>query len=389
MSKINTISTKDIKDGIYIKIIGEVKKDFTKVPVKIWSDESLHLSLLARAILTKLLTLPPRWKICWKQMAKQMETSEKTLRKIITELQDANLLRTFRLKDENGNFERGLFAEVNIDYFISNEELESDDENAEPMCENLQDDLSADSQINTEKIAENEESLPHAQKSTCGDFTTYIDYNLNKDLNTVFSARENQNLQLKAKNHAQENKHTDNALDSQILESAEITSQEAGKDLSKEQISRLKDKELVKASPTKFYFEISEIIKQARTNLKEKPTPQGLNEIGQQAYDDFIAYRVEKNRGKKLTNATLKRIISVFESFSKSGIDLSQAVNKAIERGWSMIYEPSKRAVYPPAHNAGQNLGQSYHKPKAKTAYDRLLELQEMGKIPRDKQARI
>ena len=111
--------SKNETQNLGIRVFGEVERDFSKIPIAIWRDEELGLSLNARAILTKLLTLPPKWKLCWTQISKQLQISEGTLRKVIKELSDLGLLKVFRLKNEAGEFEKGVYAEIKLDYFVA------------------------------------------------------------------------------------------------------------------------------------------------------------------------------------------------------------------------------------------------------------------------------
>ena len=137
----------------------------------------------------------------------------------------------------------------------------------------------------------------------------------------------------------------------------------------------LREKRLIYALNSVF-MSLPDCIKNQRATLK-KPTPSNLNEAELLAFNDFIAYRVEKNRGKKLTNATHNAIVKEFERLKNVGIDIHQAVHKAIHCGWVMIYEPSKPKYAP------QNF-----KPK-ENALDRLQRLKSQGIFSQDAKAEV
>lgn len=331
----NTMSKKETQSVGGIKVVGVVDRDFSKIPIAIWRDEELGLSLNARAILTKLLTLPPKWKLCWAQISKQLQISESTLRKVIKELSDLGLLKVFRLKNEVGEFEKGVYAEIKLDYFLAQKD---EDKNTQNLSENEAKEVESKKQDDEEQNAQKSHLYPNGKKSTCGDFTDYIDYKiLNKDVNISLCARKNQKI---------------TPADSIPPKHKQL----------------LREKQLVYALNSVF-TSLPDCIKSQRATLK-KPAPSNLSEAESQAFNDFIAYRVEKNRGKKLTNATHNGIVKEFERLKNAGVDIRQAVHKAIHCGWAMIYEPSKPKY---SNCAPQNF-------KLKeTAFDRLQRLKSQG----------
>lgn len=313
-----TISREQIKDGVMIEIIGEIKDNFSFVPNKIWSDEELGLSFLARALLTKLITLPPRWKIYWEQVARQMEISPTKLRKIVNELIDNGLLETFRIKNEAGEFEKGVYAKINLEYFLT------------PKRENDDKEISLQDNINSLDLLEKDETKE--LKNITQDNHLKLDFSESKD-----EQKQDENTQT-AKLYPHDRKSTCGFLNSYKYN--KILNKDPNIFLSEQELLHLKSNGLIKTNNALF-FEITQILKKQRPQVAKLAEPMGLSDDEQASFKDFIAYRVEKNRNRKLTNATQNALIKHFETLKAQGIDIIQAVNACIQKGWSIPYAPN------------------------------------------------
>lgn len=269
-----------------------IKGNFVQIPHSFLRDKDL--SFEARSLGIYIASLPANWNINWEQVAYEIGLSYAKVRKLVKELINAGELVWEQIRDENGRFcgkssaklnytkEQNLFGEK-IDDF-SEEIAEKSQEQTRQMPKNN----------DFYRVYEN----PHV------DFVQHKNKDLKEERDYIYAREKNKNPQ-----NVAELKNSYRLFNRNDL------------NLNLWQLFENGKKGLKIATNTQ---------REARLN------PQGLDEAGGKAWTNFVDYRrsLRQFGGEARARAARK-----FEEFYAQGIDLVEAVEIAISRGWFCFWD--------------------------------------------------
>lgn len=318
--------------------------NFVQVPHNFLRDK--NLSSEARFLGIYLVSLPSNWEVNWEQVAYEVGWSYAKVRKIAKELIREQILEREEVRDEAGRFcgksrtkitykQENLFGESNQN-IAKNDELDSNvDSRVESIQNQAEQALQTPADNDVHRVLQN----PHT------DFVQHKNKLFKEQRDYISRAHETkQNLSLQ---------------DS-------IANQKSNKNSSDSyKIFNRKD---LKLNIWQLFGAGAKALKSAETN------PQGLDERGDKAWSEFVSYRRSLRQFSPISKARAAR---KFEEFYAQGIDLSEAVDIAISRGWFCFWDKQgnlitgqqpKTANYPHITNY-QNAQKAQNRP-ARPALD-------------------
>lgn len=280
--------------------------NFVQVPHSFLRDKGL--SSEARFLGVYLASLPSNWEVNWEQVAYEIGWSYAKVRKVAKELISEGVLEREEVRDEAGRFcgkshtkitykQESLFSE-NAQNLSQNDALDSSV------------DFSAKSSQNADEqgleVPRNSDSIRVLQNPHT-DFVQHKNKDLKEQRDYISRAHETkQNLQeSSAKSNPKSNQ---NPSDSYKIFNHNLN------------------------------LNIWQLFGQGKNALKqeEQSEPQGLDEAGLKAWKEFVSYRRSLRQFSGLAKARAAR---KFEEFCLSGIDLSEAVEITISRGWFCFWD--------------------------------------------------
>lgn len=285
--------------------------NFVQVPHSFLRDKGL--SSEARFLGVYLASLPSNWEVNWEQVACEIGWSYAKVRKIAKELISEGVLEREEVRNEAGRFcgkshtkitykQESLFSE-STQNLSQNDELDSSVYFSTKSSQNVDDQgLEVASNSDSIRVLQN----PHADfvQHKNKDFKEQRDY-ITRTREENFSQESNlQNLSPKSKP-----KFNQKPSDSYKI-----------------------------FSRNDLKLNIWQLFGQGKNALKskEQSEPQGLDEAGLKAWKEFVSYRRSLRQFSGLAKA---RAAKKFEEFYLSGIDLSEAVEIAISRGWFCFWD--------------------------------------------------
>lgn len=290
--------------------------NFVQVPHSFLRDKGL--SSEARFLGVYLASLPSNWEVNWEQVAYEVGWSYAKVRKVAKELIEEQILEREEVRDEAGRF----CGKSNTKITYKQESLfsENQSEIAQNLSQNDELDCALDSSV---------------------DFSTDSSQNPSEQgLEVCCNGSVHRVLQ---------NPHTDfvqhkNKLFKEQRDYISRTREEKFSQESNLQGSSQKPKPKSTQNPSETYKIFS------RTDLKlniyalfgnavlksTTTNPQGLDKRGLKAWGKFVAYR----RGLRAFSTLSKtRAARKFEEFYALGIDLDEAVEIAMSRGWFCFWD--------------------------------------------------
>lgn len=289
--------------------------NFVQVPHSFLRDKGL--SSEARFLGVYLASLPSNWEVNWEQVAYEIGWSYAKVRKIAKELISEGVLEREEVRDEAGRFcgkshtkitykQESLFSE-NAQNLSQNDELDS--------SLDFSVDFSTKSSQNADEqgleVASDSDSIRVLQNPHT-DFVQHKNKDLKEQRDYISRAREKstkQNLSL------QDSSAESNPKSSQ----------------SPSETYKIFNRNDLKLNIWQLFGQGKNALKQ-----KEQSDPQGLDEAGLKAWKEFVSYRRSLRQFSGLAKA---RAAKKFEEFYLSGIDLSEAVEIAISRGWFCFWD--------------------------------------------------
>lgn len=281
--------------------------NFVQVPHSFLRDKGLSSD--ARFLGVYLASLPSNWEVNWEQVAYEIGWSYAKMRKVARELISEGVLERKEVRDEAGRFcgkshtkitykQESLFSE-------STQNLPQNDELDSSL------DFSADFSLNVDEqgleVPSDSDSIRVLQNPHT-DFVQHKNKDLKEQRDYISCARE-----------------TKQSLQDSSAKSNPKSSQNPSETY---KIFNRNDLKL----------NIWQLFEQGKNALKskEQSEPQGLDEAGLKAWKEFVSYRRSLRQFSGLAKA---RAAKKFEEFYLSGIDLSEAVEIAISRGWFCFWD--------------------------------------------------
>lgn len=320
--------------------------NFVQVPHSFLRDKSL--SSEARFLGVYLASLPSNWEVNWAQVAYEIGWSYAKVRKVAKELIQEQILEREEVRDEAGHFcgksntkityrQESLFNEnesESTQNLVQNDELESLQASSVDSSQNPSEQaLQSPAEASAHRVLQN----PH---------TDFVQHK-----NKLFKEQRDFISRTREENFSQESN-----LQNPSPKSKPKPSQDSS------QTYKIFNRTDLKLNIYALFG--NEIFKSATTN------PQGLDAQGLKAWGKFVAYR----RGLRAFSTLSKtRAARKFEEFYALGIDLDEAVEIAMSRGWFCFWDKQgnlitgqkpkgeQRANYPRVANY-QNSAQSTQK---------------------------
>lgn len=280
--------------------------NFVQVPHSFLRDKGLSSD--ARFLGVYLASLPSNWEVNWEQVAYEIGWSYAKVRKVAKELIEEQILEREEVRDEVGRFcgksntkitykQENLFSEQNL---LKNDELDfSVDFSVDSNQNQSEQDLEARAEASIHRVLQN----PHA------DFVQHKNKDLKEQRDFITRAREKNSSQksnLQDFAPKQKPKSSQNPSDSyKIFNRTDL----------KLNIYALFGNAVLKSTTT---------------------NPQGLDKQGLRAWGKFVAYRRALRAFSTLSKTRAAR---KFEEFYALGIELDEAVEIAMSRGWFCFWD--------------------------------------------------
>lgn len=312
--------------------------NFVQVPHSFLRDKGL--SSEARFLGVYLASLPSNWEVNWEQVAYEIGWSYAKVRKVAKELIEEQILEREEVRDEAGRF----CGKSNTKITYKQESLFS--ENAQNLAKNDELDSSVDFSQNPSvqglEVPTNE-SVHRVLQNPHTDFVQHKNKLFKEQRDFILRTREGKFTQ-----------------ESNLQDSSPKSKPKSSQDSS--QTYKIFNRTDLKLNIYALFG--NEVFKSATTN------PQGLDKQGLKAWSKFVAYR----RGLRAFSTLSKtRAARKFEEFYALGIDLDEAVEIAMSRGWFCFWDKqgnlitgqkpkgTQRANYPHSSNH-QNTAQNTQK---------------------------
>lgn len=278
--------------------------NFVQVPHSFLRDKGL--SSEARFLGVYLASLPSNWEVNWEQVAYEIGWSYAKVRKVAKELIEEQILEREEVRDEAGRF----CGKSNTKITYKQESLF--DENAQNLSQNDELDSSVDfSQNPSEQGLQSpaDESVHRVLQNPHTDFVQHK--------NKLFKEQRDFITRPREENFSQESN-----LQNSSPKSKPKSSQDSSDSY---KIFNRTDLKL------NIYALFGNAVFNSTTT-----NPQGLDSRGLKAWGKFVAYR----RGLRAFSTLSKtRAARKFEEFYKLGIDLDEAVEIAMSRGWFCFWD--------------------------------------------------
>lgn len=282
--------------------------NFVQVPHSFLRDKGL--SSEARFLGVYLASLPSNWEVNWEQVAYEIGWSYAKVRKVAKELIEEQILEREEVRDEAGRFcgksntkitykQESLFSE-NAQNLPQNDELDSSVDFSQDSSQNQSEQgLEARADESVHRVLQN----PHT------DFVQHKNKLFKEQRDFISRTREEKSSQesnLQNPSPKSKPKSTQNPSETyKIFNRTDL----------KLNIYALFGNAVLKSTTT---------------------NPQGLDSRGLKAWSKFVAYR----RGLRAFSTLSKtRAARKFEEFYKLGIDLDEAVEIAMSRGWFCFWD--------------------------------------------------
>lgn len=276
--------------------------NFVQVPHSFLRDKGL--SSEARFLGVYLASLPSNWEVNWEQVAYEIGWSYAKVRKVAKELIEEQILEREEVRDEVGRFcgksntritykQENLFSEQNL---LKNDELDFSADSSQNQSEQG---LEARAEASFHRVLQN----PHA------DFVQHKNKDLKEQRDFITRTREENSSQksnLQDSSPKQKLKSSQNPSDSY----------------------KIFNRNDLKLNIYALFG--NAVLKSTTTN------PQGLDKQGLRAWGKFVAYRRALRAFSTLSKTRAAR---KFEEFYALGIDLDEAVEIAISRGWFCFWD--------------------------------------------------
>lgn len=286
--------------------------NFVQVPHSFLRDKGL--SSEARFLGVYLASLPSNWEVNWEQVAYEIGWSYAKVRKVAKELIEEQILEREEVRDEAGRF----CGKSNTKITYKQESLfsENESENAQNLAKNDELDSSVDfstdsSQNPSEQGLEvpTNESVHRVLQNPHTDFVQHKNKLFKEQRDFISCTRE-------------ENSSQESNLQNPSPKSKPKSSQDSS------QTYKIFNRTDLKLNIYTLFG--NEVFKSATTN------PQGLDVRGLKAWGKFVAYR----RGLRAFSTLSKtRAARKFEEFYALGIDLDEAVEITMTRGWFCFWD--------------------------------------------------
>ena len=285
--------------------------NFVQAPHSFLRDKGL--SSEARFLGVYLASLPSNWEVNWEQVAYEIGWSYAKVRKVAKELISEGVLEREEVRDEAGRFcgkshtkitykQESLFDE-STQNLAKNDELDSSVDFSTDSNQNVDEQgLEVPSDSDSIRVLQN----PHT------DFVQHKNKDLKEQRDYITRTREeNFSQESNLQNLSPKSKPKSNQKPSDSYK-----------------IFNRNDLKL----------NIWQLFGQGKNALKqrEQSEPQGLDEAGLKAWKEFVSYRRSLRQFSGLAKA---RAAKKFEEFYLSGIDLREAVEIAISRGWFCFWD--------------------------------------------------
>ena len=263
------------------KITGQ----FVQIPHSFLRDK--EISTEARFLGVYLSALPKNWNVNFEQVAYELGWSYSKIRKVVKELMAFGILEREEIRDEKGRFCGENKTQINYtkEANLFNQNQQQNDLDSSENGENEAGELP------------NERDSVHVVKNPHLDFVQHK----NKDLK----------------------------------EQRDYTSRVCTRE---EKSSELESYRLFSRNDLK--LNLWQLFKQGEKSLKAAQkqilNPQNVDEKGLKAWQKFVAYRQSI---RQFSHEARKRAAKKFEEFYSVGIDLDEAVEIAISRGWFCFWD--------------------------------------------------
>lgn len=288
--------------------------NFVQIPHSFLRDKGL--SSEARFLGVYLASLPSNWEVNWEQVAYEIGWSYAKVRKIAKELIEEQILEREEVRDEAGRF----CGKSNTKITYKQESLfnENESEKAQNLSQNDElnstlnssVDFSADSSKNPSEQdleARADESVHRVLQNPHTDFVQHK--------NKLFKEQRDYISRTREENSNQESNLQDSSPKSKSKSNPSETYKIFNRTDLKLNIYALFGNAVFKSTTT---------------------NPQGLDKQGLKAWSKFVAYR----RGLRAFSTLSKtRAARKFEEFYAQGIDLDEAVEIAMTRGWFCFWD--------------------------------------------------
>lgn len=286
--------------------------NFVQVPHSFLRDKGL--SSEARFLGVYLASLPSNWEVNWEQVAYEIGWSYAKVRKVAKELIEEQILEREEVRDEAGRF----CGKSNTKITYKQESLfcENESEKAQNLSQNDELDSALDSSVDFSQNpseqgleARAEASVHRVLQNPHTDFVQHKNKLFKEQRDFISRTREgnfSQESNLQDFSQKQKQKSTQNPSETyKIFNRTDL----------KLNIYALFGNAVLKSTTT---------------------NPQGLDKRGLKAWSKFVAYR----RGLRAFSTLSKtRAARKFEEFYALGIDLDEAVEIAMSRGWFCFWD--------------------------------------------------
>lgn len=281
--------------------------NFVQVPHSFLRDKGL--SSEARFLGVYLASLPSNWEVNWEQVAYEIGWSYAKVRKIAKELISEGVLDREEIRDKVGRF----CGKSHTKIIYKQESLFG--KNAQNLSQNDELDSSLDfSTKSSQNIDEQGLEVPSDSDSIRVLQNPYVD----------FVQHKNKDLKKEQRDYISRAHETKQSLQDSSAKSNPKSNQNPSESY---KIFNRNDLKL----------NIWQLFEQGKNALtKEQSEPQGLDEAGLKAWKEFVSYRRSLRQFSGLAKV---RAAKKFEEFYSSGIDLREAVEIAISRGWFCFWD--------------------------------------------------
>lgn len=288
--------------------------NFVQVPHSFLRDK--NLSSEARFLGVYLASLPSNWEVNWEQVAYEIGWSYAKVRKIAKELIEEQILEREEVRDEAGRF----CGKSNTKITYRQESLFS--ENPQNLSQNDELDSSLDSSAvfstdSSQNQSEQGLEVPSDNDSIRVLQNPHADFVQHK--NKLFKEQRDYITRTREESTKQDLSLQDSSKNQKLKSSQNPT-----------QTYKIFNRSDLKLNIWQLFGAGAKALKSAET------TPQGLNAQGLNAWSKFVAYRRELRAFSSLSKTRAAR---KFEEFYALGIDLDEAVEIAISRGWFCFWD--------------------------------------------------
>lgn len=286
--------------------------NFVQVPHSFLRDKGL--SSEARFLGVYLASLPSNWEVNWEQVAYEIGWSYAKVRKVAKELIEEQILEREEVRDEAGRF----CGKSNTKITYKQESLF--DENAQNLSQNDGLDSALDSSVNFSTNSSQNQSEQGLEARADESVhrvlqNPYVDFVQHK--NKLFKEQRDFISRTREENFSQESN-----LQNPSPKSKPKSTQNPS------ETYKIFNRTDLKLNIYALFG--NAVLKSTTTN------PQGLDGRGLKAWSKFVAYR----RGLRAFSTLSKtRAARKFEEFYAQGIDLDEAVEIAMSRGWFCFWD--------------------------------------------------